>query len=94
MLVDVQSRNELAVIDAATLGIVRRVPLPGCTHDHGLPADRLAFVACDGNSTLLTLDLTTWQVTGTTTVGENPDVLTVGTTATTRSQRARTATLH
>ncbi|GHE00855.1 hypothetical protein GCM10010339_17570 [Streptomyces alanosinicus] len=58
MLVDVQTRNELAVIDPATLHITRRVPLPGCDHDHGLtlaPADRLAFVACDGNARLLTV---------------------------------------
>ncbi|MQY40575.1 hypothetical protein SRB17_86080 [Streptomyces sp. RB17] len=78
MLVDVQTRNELAVIDPATLHITRRVPLPGCDHDHGLilaPADRLAFVACDGNARLLTLDLTTWHVTGTDQVGQDPDVL-------------------
>lgn len=78
MLVDVQSHNSLAVIDPATLTIVRQVPLPGCQHDHGLaldPVDRLAFVACDGNATLLTLDLNTWQVTGSKAVGADPDVL-------------------
>jgi DNA-binding beta-propeller fold protein YncE len=78
ILADVQSRNTLAVIDPATLTITRRVPLPGCDHDHGLaldPADRLAFVACDANAALLTLDLNTWQVTGTSTVGQDPDVL-------------------
>lgn len=56
MLVDVQSDNSLAVIDPATLAVVRRVPLPGCDHDHGLaldPVDRLAFIACDGNAVLL-----------------------------------------
>ncbi|MGH3514230.1 MAG: YncE family protein, partial [Pseudonocardiaceae bacterium] len=78
MLADVQSRNSLAVIDPATLTIVRQVPLPGCQHDHGLaldPVDRLAFVACDGNATLLTFDLNTWQVTGSNMVGADPDVL-------------------
>jgi DNA-binding beta-propeller fold protein YncE len=78
MLVDVQSHNSLAVIDPATLTIVRQVPLPGCQHDHGLaldPVDRLAFVACDGNATLLTVDLTTWHITGSNTVGADPDVL-------------------
>jgi DNA-binding beta-propeller fold protein YncE len=78
MLADVQSRNSLAVIDPATLTIVRQVPLPGCQHDHGLaldPADRLAFVACDANATLLTVDLDTWQVTGSNMVGADPDVL-------------------
>ncbi|MGW0208981.1 YncE family protein [Streptomyces sp. NPDC003233] len=78
MLVDVQTRNELAVIDPSTLHITRRVSLPGCDHDHGLtlaPADRLAFVACDGNARLLTVDLSTWRVTGTDEVGQDPDVL-------------------
>ncbi|MER6568538.1 YncE family protein [Streptomyces sp. NPDC001093] len=78
MLVDVQTRDQLAVIDPATLHITRRVPLPGCDHDHGLilaPADRLAFVACDGNARLLTVDLTTFHVTGSDQVGQDPDVL-------------------
>jgi DNA-binding beta-propeller fold protein YncE len=78
MLVEVQSHNSLAVIDPTTLTIVRQVPLPGCQHDHGLaldPADRLAFVACDANATLLSVDLTTWRITGSTAVGADPDVL-------------------
>src|SRR3954447_21166876 len=78
ILADVQSRDTLAVIDPATLAVIRRVPLPGCDHDHGLaldPVRRLAFVACDGNAALLTVDLGTWQVTGRATVGPDPDVL-------------------
>lgn len=78
MLVDVQTRNQLAVISPASRAIIRRVSLPGCDHDHGLTIDspdRLAFIACDGNAALLTLDLNTWRVTGTTTVGDGPDVL-------------------
>lgn len=78
ILVDVQSRNTLAVIDPAALTISRRLPLPGCDHDHGLtldPADRLAFIACDGNAALLTLDLNTWRITDTDAVGQDPDVL-------------------
>jgi DNA-binding beta-propeller fold protein YncE len=78
MLVAVQSENTLAVIDPTTLKVQRRVPLPGCDHDHGLalaPTDQLAFVACDGNATLLTLDLATWRITGTNAVGNDPDVL-------------------
>jgi len=76
MLVAVQGRNDLAVIDPTTLAITTRVPLPGCEHDHGLavdPGSRVAFIACDSNATLLTLDLTTGQITGTNTVGEQPD---------------------
>jgi DNA-binding beta-propeller fold protein YncE len=78
MLVNVQSRNQLAVIDPATLAVIRRVPLPGCEDGHGLVLDssaRLAFVACDINSALLTVDMNTWQVTGTAIVGVEPDVL-------------------
>ena len=78
MLADVQTRNELAVIDPVRLTITRRVPLPGCDHSHGLTLDaahRLAFVACDANATLLTIDLNTWAVAGTQRVGDNPDVL-------------------
>jgi len=36
---------------------------------------RLAFIACDGNATLLTLDLRTWKETGSDEVGDDPDVL-------------------
>jgi DNA-binding beta-propeller fold protein YncE len=78
MLVDVQTRSELAVIDPTSLAITRRVPLSGCDHDHGLsldPVHRLAFVACDGNATLVTVDLNTWKVLDTARVGNDPDVL-------------------
>lgn len=78
VLADVQTRNDVAVIDPRTNRIVRRVALPGCNHDHGLYVDasrRLAFVACDGNARLLTLDLRSMKVTGTATVGGSPDVL-------------------
>jgi DNA-binding beta-propeller fold protein YncE len=78
MLAHVQTLNQLAVINPATLAVIRRIPLPGCDHDHGLALDlpgRLAFIACDGNARLLTLDLATWHITGTSTVGDQPDVL-------------------
>lgn len=78
MLVAVQTRNELAVIDTGTSTITRRVGLPGCDHDHGLTVDtgdRLAFIACDGNASLLTLDLNTWQILDRHPVGRDPDVL-------------------
>jgi DNA-binding beta-propeller fold protein YncE len=78
ILADVQTRNELAVIDPKTERVIRRVALPGCDHSHGLLVDaprRLAFVACDGNARLLTLDLTTMKVTGNASVGSSPDVL-------------------
>jgi DNA-binding beta-propeller fold protein YncE len=78
VLAAVQSRDVVAVIDPKANRVVRTVSLPGCDHDHGLLVDarrRLAFVACDGNATLLTLDLRTWKVTGSSEVGDDPDVL-------------------
>ena len=78
VLADVQTRNDIAVIDPRTNRVVRRVALPGCSHDHGLLIDasrRLAFVACDGNAKLLTLDLKRMKVTGSASVGGSPDVL-------------------
>jgi hypothetical protein len=66
------------LVNPKTKRVIRRVSLPGCDHDHGLNVDaprRLAFVACDGNSKLLTLDLRTMKVTGTASIGGSPDVL-------------------
>jgi DNA-binding beta-propeller fold protein YncE len=78
VLVDVQTRDVVAVIDPKKNRVVREVPLPGCAHDHGLLVDaprRLAFVACDGNAKLLTLDLRTWKIAASDDVGDDPDVL-------------------
>ena len=77
VLADVQTANVVAVINPRTLRVIRRVQLPGCNHDHGLDVDaprRLAFVACDENARLLTLDLRTMKVTGNASVGGSPDV--------------------
>jgi DNA-binding beta-propeller fold protein YncE len=78
VLVDVQTRNEIAAIDPRTNRIVRRIHVPNCDNDHGLLVDsprRIAFVACDGNARLLTLNLRTMSFTGTFDVGRSPDVL-------------------
>jgi DNA-binding beta-propeller fold protein YncE len=78
VLVDVQTRDDIAIIDPRSHRIIDRVSLPGCDHDHGLLVDsphRIAFVACDGNAVLLTLDLRTMKVIGRATVGASPDVL-------------------
>ena len=78
ILADVQTENEVAVISPRTNRVIRRVALPGCDHNHGLLVDaprRLAFVACDGNAKLLTLDLRRMKVTDTADVGDSPDVL-------------------
>ena len=78
ILADVQTRNEVTVISTRTNRVIRRVTLPGCDHDHGLLVDAprgLAFVACDGNAKLLTLDLRRMKITGTAGIGQSPDVL-------------------
>jgi DNA-binding beta-propeller fold protein YncE len=78
VMADVQTRDDIAVIDPRTNKIVRRVHVPGCVNDHSLYIDslhRLAFVTCDGNATLLTLDLRSMTFTGTFGVGDSPDVL-------------------
>jgi DNA-binding beta-propeller fold protein YncE len=77
VLVDVQTRDEVVVIDPTTNTIIRRVPVH-CQSDHSLYVDssrRLAFVACDGDAKLLTLDLRHLAVTQTFGVGSDPDVL-------------------
>jgi DNA-binding beta-propeller fold protein YncE len=78
VLADVQTLAQVAVIDPRTNRVVRRVHLSSCVSDHSLLIDsphRLAFVACDGNATLLTLSLRTMKVTGVHRVGRSPDVL-------------------
>src|SRR5258707_4460284 len=78
IFVDVQTRNQLVAIDPTTDRVIARYALPNCDHDHSLlidAASRLAFVACDGNSVLLTVDLRSLTVTAVQTVGTTPDVL-------------------
>lgn len=78
VFVDVQTRNQLVAIDPRTRRVQARYLLPGCHHDHGLLLDvphRLAFVACNGNASLLVVDLRTMAVVATYSVGADPDVL-------------------
>jgi len=85
LFVDVQTRNELVEIDPRTNRVVARDALPAnCQHDHGLLIDaprRLAFIACDGNATLLVFDLRSARVTAVQSVGAEPDVLAFDTAA-------------
>jgi DNA-binding beta-propeller fold protein YncE len=78
MLVGVQTRNELAVINPGFNEIVHRIKLDGCDGSHGVLVDsprRLAFVACEGNAKLVTVDLRRQKATAVADVGEGPDVL-------------------
>ena len=78
IMVAVGAPAQLCLIDPQTNRLVRCVPLPGADSPHGLLLDapnRLAFVACEGNSRLLTVSLKTMQVTQNQKVGSDPDVL-------------------
>jgi DNA-binding beta-propeller fold protein YncE len=78
IFVNVQSRRQLVEIDPSTDAIVARIDLPGAQGNHGLyivPQLHLAFVACEGNDRLLTLNLLTRQVVQSFDVGGDPDVL-------------------
>jgi len=76
VLVDVQTRDEIAVMDPHSRTVVDRVPVPGCDHDHGLlVVDRRLFVACDGNATLVALALPGLTQLGHLDIGDDPDVL-------------------
>jgi DNA-binding beta-propeller fold protein YncE len=78
IMVDVQTRDDVAVIDPRARRVVRRIALPGCDGPHGLLVDsprRLAFVACAGNARLVTVDLKTMRPVASASVGDDPDVL-------------------
>src|SRR6266568_2939172 len=80
VLADVQTRNQIAVIDPHTRTILARGAVPGCDHDHGLildPASTRAFVACDGNAQLVVLSLPDLRPTGRFPVGGDPDVFAI-----------------
>ncbi len=75
---NVQTLNQLVVIDPKAMKVVDRIHLPGAQGNHGLlmdPEQHLAFVACEGNSVLLVVDLGTRNVTASFPVGRDPDVL-------------------
>jgi DNA-binding beta-propeller fold protein YncE len=78
MVVAVQGRSDLAVIDPVSFTVTQRIPTPGCEHPHGeaLDAtDQVMFVGCEANATMVTVDLANRNVIDHQTVGETPDVL-------------------
>lgn len=75
---NVQTRKQLVEIDPTTDKVIARIDLPGAAGNHGLlidPKERLAFIACEDNSTLLVLNMTTRRVIASIKVGTDPDVL-------------------
>ena len=78
--VAVQSRDELAIVDPKKLSVVGHIELAGCKHPHGLaiaPDAAIAYVACDENDVLVTVDLVAARVLRTLPVAHDPDVLAV-----------------
>ena len=69
--------GELVSFRPDTGEVVERLALQGCEGAHGLMLDsagQRAFVACEGNAKMLTVDLSTESVTAIFKVGDNPDV--------------------
>lgn len=78
ILVAVQTRNQVYVIEPGGEHILGRFPLAGADRPHGMVIDaarRLAFVANEGDATLLVVDLRMMKVVDTLHVGGDPDVL-------------------
>jgi YVTN family beta-propeller protein len=78
MFANVQTRRELVEIDPVTDTVISRTSLPGARGNHGLYIDaatHLAFVACEDNSKLIVVDLTTKKIVDSFDVAREPDVL-------------------
>ena len=78
MVVAVQGRNDLAVIDPVAFTVTERIPTPDCEHPHGQALDgpdQVMFVGCEANATMITVDLTHRAVVDHHGVGETPDVV-------------------
>jgi YVTN family beta-propeller protein len=76
--VNVQTLRQLVAIDPAKDIVVGRYPVPGCTGNHGLQLDddhRRAYIACEGNSTLVAFDLNQLKALRAYSIGDDPDVL-------------------
>jgi DNA-binding beta-propeller fold protein YncE len=78
ILVAVHETNELVAIDPEAMRIVGRYPLAGVTKPHGVSIDaanRLGFVAGQGNQVLGVVDLESMKVLATHPIGKGADVL-------------------
>jgi DNA-binding beta-propeller fold protein YncE len=74
----IQTKDELAVFDAAADRRTGVYPLTGCKHPHGLaiaPGAAIGYVACDGNDVLVTVDLRSGKELSHLPLGHDPDVL-------------------
>lgn len=78
IVVAVQGRGDLAIIDPASHAVTDRIATPGCEGPHGQALDaatQIMFVGCEGNATLATVDLAHRIVVDHEQVGDTPDVV-------------------
>ena len=74
----VRPPDQLVGIEPATGSVTTRIRLDGCRGAHGVYVQRQtqqAFVACERNATVATVDLVQGKQVATDSVGKNPDVL-------------------
>src|SRR5207244_619669 len=70
--------DALVAVNAVTRRVTRRIRLPGCDGAHGVYLDtatQRAFVACEHNARLITVNLRAGSETASASVGSDPDVL-------------------
>ncbi len=75
IFVNIEDKNELARIDAATLKVAATWPLAPCESPSGIaidPVNRRSFSVCDGKTMAVT-DLDTGKVVATPAIGQGPD---------------------
>ncbi|MUL77787.1 YncE family protein [Mycobacterium sp. CBMA226] len=78
MVVAVQGRQDIAVIDPAGWQVTDRIQAAGCDRPHGAALDpdtQTLFVGCESNATLITVDLEHKSIVDHHQVGDTPDVL-------------------
>jgi len=78
IIIAVGQGNKLVEIDPVTNKITAEHPLRDCRGAHGLylnSSANVAYVACEDNDKLLTVDMRTWMVIASFSVGGTPDVL-------------------
>jgi DNA-binding beta-propeller fold protein YncE len=72
--------DRLVAVDPQTAKVAASIPLPGCKGAHGLrlhPDGRSAFIACEGNDSILRADLAGKQAPALAATGAGPDVLSI-----------------
>jgi len=76
MVVAVGQSNELVLFTSGATTVDAHRPLPGCRGAHGVAVGAgRAFVACEDNARVLSVDLESGRIAGTGPTGEMPDVV-------------------